>query len=166
MILTLLCWVVLAVTEAASGSLGPLKLYLGPIPSQEGFVAPIARYEDSYRDLREEYWGNKEFHEFFQLVTNVDEADLILEVIGRGLADSGLRTGNVVSTGPKTAVGTSVPVMKKQLFARLGVKGTSYTLDIDGAAGLRRFTYRNEAKNILRQLSEWAKANRSKVGSP
>jgi hypothetical protein len=97
------------------------------------------------------------------LVANQDEASVLVEVANRGLTDSGVRTGTATATSGTTAVGTSVPVLRKQLFARLAVKGSDYRLEINGTAGLRRTTFRNQAKNVLQQIVDWVKANRSRL---
>ena len=88
---------------------------------------------------------------------------MIVEIADRRLVDTGFRTGSAVATGPTSAVGTSAPVRAKQLFARLAVRGTDYRLDIDGAAGIRLRTFRNQAKNVLQQVVDWVKANRGKL---
>ncbi|MBY0497367.1 MAG: hypothetical protein K2Y23_24460 [Cyanobacteria bacterium] len=140
----------------------PVAVYLGPIPSPEGFVASSEAFKDSYKDLREELRKNRDFQKVIELVSDPDQARLVIEVVDRGLVDTGMRTGNAVATGPTTAVGTSVPVRTKQL-ARLAVRGTTYAIDIDGAAGIRLRTYRSQAKNVLQQVIDWVEANRDKL---
>lgn len=147
------------------GTAEPVPLFLGPIPSPEGFVAPGNGFRDSYQDLREELTKNREFQRIVRLVADPSEAVLFLEVTGRGLSDTGIRTGSAVATGPTTAVGMSTPVRTKQLFTRLAVRGTEYTLDVDGTAGIRLRTFRNQAKNALQQVVDWVKANRDKLGA-
>ncbi len=141
----------------------PVPVFLGPLPSAEGFVQPVGRFADSYRDLREEFRKEKSFKSVIRLVEDPREAVLVIEVSDSNLKDTGIRTGNAVTTSPTTAVGISTPVMRKQLYARMTVMGSSYTLDIDGAAGLHRHTYRNEARNVIQQVVDWVNANRSKL---
>jgi hypothetical protein len=164
MILTrLILLATLCVAQARAAEPGTVPVFLGPVPSAEGFVQPAGRFADSYRDLREEFQKDKSFKSVIRLVEDAREAVLVIEVSDRSLKDTGIRTGNAVSTSNTTAVGTSRPVMLKQLYARMAVIGSSYTLEIDGAAGLHHHTYRNEAKNVIQQVVDWVKANRSKL---
>jgi hypothetical protein len=140
-----------------------VPIFLGPIPSPEGFVAATDRFRDSYDDLRDELRKSRDFQRVIRFVSDASDASLILEVSDRGLVDTGLRTGTGVATGPSTAVGTSVPVRAKQLVVRLSVRGTDYRVEIDGAAGIRLKTYRNQAKNVLRQVVDWVNANRARL---
>lgn len=153
----------LVLASVQAPDLSPVRVYLGPIPSVEGFVSSSARLEDSYRDMKSEIRKRAEFREAIQFVESVAEAQLIIEVTDRRRVDSGLRTSSAVATAPDSAIGTSVPVRTKQLYARLAVPGTDYRLDIDGAAGIRRKTYRNQAQNVLRQVAEWIQANRQRL---
>lgn len=160
MLLTL--FAIVSTLQAASLTAEPVPVFLGPIPSAEGFVAATSeQLRDSYEDLREELAKNREFQKSIRLVSDPSQAALILEVTDRGLIDTGVRSGSAVQTGPTTAVGTSVPIRGKQLFARLAVRGTDYRLEIDGGAGIRLRTFRNQAKNILQQVVDWVKANRA-----
>lgn len=157
--------IALAASQAPSNSV-PVTVFLGPIPSSEGFVSGATqRFADSYKDLREEYLNAQEFRLAITLVDDPSKAQLILEVTDRGLVDIGARTGTVVATGPNTATGTLVPIRAKYLGARLAVRGSSYRLDIDGMAGVRLRTYRNQAKNVLRQLVDWVHANRAMLAT-
>ena len=38
-----------------------VPVFLGPIPSAEGFIAGTNKFKDSYEDLREELRKNREF---------------------------------------------------------------------------------------------------------
>lgn len=162
---SLILALILAGVQSAGQQRRTVAVFLGPIPSAEGFVATAPRFDHSYRDLRDEFKKNRAFQQAIRLVTNPDEAELLVEVADRGLTDSGVRTGTATATSGTTAVGTSIPVLRKRLFARLAVKGSGYRLEIDGAAGLRRTTFRNQAKNVLQQVVDWVKANRSKLGT-
>lgn len=153
----------LIVVQSPADKVPTVAVFLGPIPSSEGFVATAPGFDDSYRDLREEFRKNKSFQQVIRLVDSPDEAELIIEITGRGLTDSGIRTGSATATSGTTAVGTSIPVLEKRLRARLAVQSSDYRLEIDGAAGLRRITFRNQAKNVLQQVVDWVKANRSKL---
>lgn len=160
--ITLLMFALLQAQHAHSE---PVPIFFGPIPSVEGFIASTRGVEDSYRDLREEFERNVQFKETIRVVSDPSEARLILEITARGLADTGARTGTAVATGRSTAVGSTAPVRTRQLWARLAVGGTSFRLDIDGAAGIRLRTYRNQAKNVLRQVVDWVEANRSMLAN-
>ena len=151
----------LGASQAPSDSV-PVTVFLGPIPSPEGFVSGATqRFADSYKDLREEYLNEAEFRRAITLVDDPSKAQLILEVTDRGRVGIGAHAGTVVATGPNTATGTLVPIRAKYLGARLVVRGSSYRLDIDGMAGVHLRTYRNQAKNVLRQVVEWTDANRT-----
>ncbi len=154
----------LTVVQTSGQEWRPVTVFLGPIPSSEGFVATGPRLDDSYRDLREEFAKNRSFHQVIRLVASPDEAELLVEVVSRGLTDTGVRTGTATATSDTTAVGTTIPILRKRLVARLAVKGSQYRLEIDGAAGLRRITFRNQTKNVLQQVVNWVKANRFKLG--
>lgn len=155
--------IVLVLASGQAPNLYPVRVYLGPIPSVEGFVSTSARFEDSYKDIRSAISKRAEIREVIQLVESVAEAQLIIEVTDRRRVDTGLRTSSATATAPNTAVGTSLPVRTKQLYAQLAVPGTDYRLDIDGAAGVRLKTYRNQAQNVLRQVAEWIQANRQRI---
>jgi hypothetical protein len=163
MITSLLLSLFLAITQSADLHLAAVGVFLAPIPSAEGFLTAALGFEDSYRDLREEFRKNGSFQQVIRLVANPGEASVLVEVANRGLTDSGVRTGTATATSGATVVGTSVPILRKQLFARLAVSGSDYRLEIDGAAGLRRTTFRNQAKNVLQQVVDWVKANRSRL---
>lgn len=163
MTLRLVAFLVIGVLQAQAPQSEPVAVFLGPIPSAEGFVVGTNRFQDSYRDLRDELKKNADFRQTIRLVATPEEAQLIVEIVDRGLADTGMRTGTAVATGPNTAVANTVPVRAKQLGARLAVRGSNYRLDIDGAAGIRLRTYRNQARNVLRQVVDWVNANRAKL---
>jgi len=146
MVASLILTLLLAVAQSPGSRPDTVAVYLGPIPTAEGFVAAAPRLDDSYRDLRDEFGKSRSFQQVIRLVANPDDADVLVEVSDRGLTDSGIRTGTSTATSGTTAVGTSVPVLRKQLFARLAVKGSDYRLEINGAAGLRRTTFRNQRR--------------------
>jgi hypothetical protein len=110
--------------QVPNASIDQVPIFLGQIPSPEGFVAATDRFRDSYDDLRDELRKSRDFQRVVRFVSDASDASLILEVSDRGLVDTGLRTGSGVATGPSTAVGTSVPVRAKQLIVRLSVRGT------------------------------------------
>ena len=163
MITTFFFAVLLAVGQSSSRQPEVVAVFLGPIPSADGFVATPPGLDDSYRDIREEFRKNRSFQQVIRLVADPEQATVMVELVGRGVTDTGIRTGTATATSGTTAVGTTVPVLRKQLFARLAVKGSDYRLEIDGAAGLRRTTFRNEATNVLQQVVDWVKSNRSRL---
>jgi len=146
----------------ASSSLSPVKVYLGAVPSKEGFVPPTNKdFEDSYRDIQAEYQKNTDFRREVELVGRIDEADIVIEIIGRGLRDTGSRAASGTVIGGTAVVGSSTPIRQKRVFAKLVVTGTGYVLELDGHSGIRLVNYRQQARNLLRQVVEWAKANRA-----
>jgi hypothetical protein len=158
--LTLALLLALPLTQAAKPEL--VAVFLGPIPNAEGFVTAPSRLDDSYKDLRDEFRKGRPFQQVIRLVETRDEAQLVVEVSDRGRVDVGMRAGTATTNG-STTTGMSAPMLKKQLFARLAVTGSDYRLEIDGAAGLKLVTFRNQAKNVLQQIVDWVKANRAKL---
>jgi len=138
----------------------PARVYWGPLPSAEGFIRTNKEFEDSYRDIRNQHKGDRDIQQVLQLVDRWDEADVVLEIVDRGMRDTGIRSGSgaVIGTG---VVGSSTPIRQKWLLARLVVPGTDYVVELDGHAGITLVNYRQQAQNILRQTAEWVKANRS-----
>ena len=69
-----------------------MRLFLGPVPDMHGFSAPRPKdFKDSYGDLREQYDKKAEFQSEFELVNDIDQADLALEITSRGLRNTGER---------------------------------------------------------------------------
>lgn len=160
MFLALLALLILG-QSAPSQPGGPVKLYLGAVPSKEGFVPAANKdFEDSYRDARAEYRKDTNFRRDVELVSNIDQADIVLEIVDRGLRDTGTRASSGTVIGGTTVLGSSTPVRQKRILARLVVIGTGYVLELDGQAGIKLVNYRQQARNLLRQVIEWVKANR------
>lgn len=86
----------LAVAQPSGQQVDIIAVFLGPIPSSEGFVAAVPRLDDSYRDLSEEFKRNRSFQQVIRLVPTPEEADVLVEVTDRGLTDSGARTRPLV----------------------------------------------------------------------
>jgi hypothetical protein len=145
---------------SATPAQAPAKMYLGPLPSKEGFIPANKQFDESYRDIREEYQKDRGFQQALRLVDRPDDADVVLEIVDRGLRDTGIRSGSGTVIGGTTVVGSSAPVRQKWLFARLVVPGTDYVIELDGHAGIKLVNYRQQARNLLRQAVEWVKANR------
>ncbi len=140
----------------------PVKLFLGSIPSPEGFVHTNKAFWDSYRDLREQYRKDASFQKVLVLVDRIEEADLCLEIVDRGRKDTGSRRGTVTANPREhEADWVDDPVQHKYLLARLTVIGSNYSVDLDGATGLLKRWYRNQAKNLLQQTVDWVQANRA-----
>ena len=136
------------------------KVYLGPLPSKEGFIPANSQFDESYRDIRREYQKDRGLQQVLRLVDRSDDADVVLEIVDRGLRDTGIRSGSGTVIGGTAVVGSSAPVRQKWLFARLVVPGTDYVVELDGHAGIKLVNYRQQARNLLRQAAEWVKANR------
>ncbi len=131
-----------------------VKLFLGPAPGIDGFVNTNTAFDDSYRDMEKAYSDAEKalgrapdprypqpepetFPSVLTLVTARDEADLILEV-------------------------TSRPNRRDlQVLATLFVVGSEYKVDMDGRIGIGDFSYRSQAKGLLRQTAAWVEANRA-----
>jgi len=153
---------VMTLQPAQPSSPERVKLFLGAPPSAEGFTAANREFDESYRDIRGELGKEAAFQSELELVEIADEADLILEIVDRGLRDTGARTGTETVIAPDVIVGTSAPVRQKAVLARLAVRGTEYKIDLDGRQGIKlKMTYRNQAKSLLRQVVDWVRANRS-----
>src|SRR5262249_13857198 len=67
---------IIGLLQASKVSL-PIPVFLGPVPSAEGFVAPADRFRDSYQDVRDELGKNLDFQRVIRLVPDRSEAVLI-----------------------------------------------------------------------------------------
>jgi hypothetical protein len=137
-----------------------IKLFLGALPSAEGFTAANREFGETYRDIRDEFSKEPAFQNELELVQTANEADLVLEIVDRGLRDTGARTSTGTVVGSTVIVGNSIPVRQKTVLAQLAVLGTAYKIDLDGRQGIKLVAYRNQAKNLLRQVVDWVHTNR------
>jgi hypothetical protein len=131
------------VAPAPSTSTAPtekFRLFLGPSPSEDGFINTNKDFQDSYEDLAKEYESDKRFHSVMVLVTNRDEADLILEVTFRN---------------------RPAFLANAQLRATLSVVGSEFRVEMDGRTGQRNTRWSIQAKGLLRQTVDWINANRA-----
>lgn len=66
------------------------RLFLGPVPDRHGFSAPQPKdFKDSYCDIREQYGKKAEFQSQFELVDDIDQADLALEITSQRSEEHG-----------------------------------------------------------------------------
>jgi hypothetical protein len=140
----------LSLTQAHASVADSVRLYLGPVPAENGIVAPAPQsFKDSYADLKRvssraaKLYSSAHSPAPFTLVEDVPHADVILTVIqrGPGTADEAHHTPTLV--------------------ARLTVRRTGDTEDFSGIApgttDRRRWT--EQAEDIYRQVAAWADRN-------
>lgn len=144
-----------------------MRLFLGPVPDKHRFSAPQPKdFQDSYRDIRDQYSKIEEFHLEFELVDDIDQADFALEITSRGLKDTGERHQGVTvivhgkrRRDPDVVVpGAISSVNEKTLSARFVDLKSDYSVEIDGR--VCNGTYRQLTKDILLQVVDWAIQNR------
>jgi hypothetical protein len=163
---TLVAVTILAAEPAQVSAQTKIRLFLGPVPGTGGYTAPQSKdFQDSYRDIRVAYAKEPEFQSELELVSQIDQADLALEITSRDLRDTGERheAPTVIVRGKKrrdpdvVVPGAITPITEKTLSARLIVLDSDYEVDLYGRA--RKGTYRKQAKDILEQVVNWVRQN-------
>jgi hypothetical protein len=131
--------------SATSASFAKVALFLGPAAATDGFVSFSSGFSDSYRDLCEEYKGDRSFRSALTIVTDRNAADLILEITSR----------DTTGSFPNAALRAVLLVVGDDTIAKLnGQAGVDWS-----AYEPRVSAWRLEANSLLRQTVNWIQAN-------
>jgi hypothetical protein len=133
-----------------------VKIYVGP-QTRNGFVDIDSGIQDSIKDVQDELRKSKSF----TVVNNVDEAELVLLVVGRRSIEEGA-TG--VSTGGSTIGGVKQPTVTKMT--------PKYHRAVDTILRVGKYekpilseedTWRGAANQAVKDVTVWVEANRERL---
>lgn len=134
----------------------PVRVFVGAAPDPSGFVTQQSKDAvDSAEDLR----GFLKKHRAVRLVASRDEAQVVVEVVGRGLQATGSATASTV-TGPFGAVSNARAEQRRVVAARVIVGDRS--TDIAGKPCGNCVTWRNAAQSLAGVIAEFIEDNRTR----
>lgn len=157
-VLTGLLLTAAAPVTGQSPKVQPLSVYVFTAETEGGFVdADSKQRADSVRDLREALRKKKTVI----VVESSDDADLLVEVLRRGLDETG-KTSTKTSAGLGGLYSTTTKDTEAMVRTKLTVG--EYSTEIVGKNdGRITNVWRTAANNAANQIDKWINANRDRV---
>lgn len=132
-------------------------------PVRGGFVDTNRDIQDSINDVRGRLSGMKEF----RLVDDVDEADIVITIVERGVGSESYGLRLRYTEYFNNAELTSTPIVISTLWVSAVLDVGSYRKEFVGTSlnnpGVRLGTWRECARDLVNNLKAWAMANSTQL---